>query len=181
MGELMGGSWYLLDGINAEPWTAPEASAGRRGGRTVVNFYKNEQLRSFQEAVTEYMERHYPDVQPRSGPIEVEFYLWRQQAAYIGENRKVNRNRVDSTNCQKALEDALQGILYANDREVVSIKTVMMEQGPDVYPRIMVGVHTARLPQWPTDKMRSMLKTVTAERHPSADQDRGVENPNDYF
>lgn len=180
MHELMRGSWYLLDGINAEPWTAPSVSHGRRGGAVTTTVYKNEQLRSFQEAVGEAMERQYPDAPKLEGAIELEFYIWRQQAVYQGRRGKVQKHQVDATNLQKALEDALQGYLYGNDREVHAIKTTVMAQGPDVTPRILIGVHTlAGLPQWPTDKLNHMLRSQAVERHPSGDH--SVETPEDFF
>jgi len=173
-------NWYLLDGINAEPWTAPSVGTGRHGGKVITTVYKNEQLRSFQAAVAEAMERQYPDAPKLDGPIELEFYVWRQQAVYAGTKRKVQKHQVDATNVQKALEDALQGYLYSNDREVHQISTTIMVQGPDVEPRILIGVRAMpMLPHWPIDKVNELALLQSVERHPTADN--SVQAPEDFF
>lgn len=157
------GNWFLLV-LNPEPWTAPESSIGRRGDKLVVNVHKNEQLRAFQEAVRETLLEDYPTVQPFTGLLELEFYLWRVLPEYATESGRSHRkHQADATNLQKALEDALQGVLFDNDRDVVSIKTTIMEQTASTDAMILVGVHEHKFhPHWPRDKaihMRRMKET----------------------
>ena len=47
-------------------------------------------------------------------------------------------NYADSTNLQKSTEDALQGLLYGNDRETRYVSSEIVDQGPDVHPCIVV-------------------------------------------
>lgn len=170
MHELMRGQWYLLDGINPEPWTSPEVGTTRRAGKVVPTVYKGEQSRVYQAAIKEYFEEH--PARMHTGPLDIQFFFWRQVASYQGGHAQ----RVDATNLQKSTEDALQGILFSNDRENVAVTSVVMEQGPDVLPAILIGVHTAIVPQWPADKMRSMRKLQTLDRHPSTARPADVDD-----
>lgn len=134
---------YVIRDINPEPWTSPSASASRIGGRVVARVHKNARLRAYQEAIKEALEGVD---EPRDGPVDLEFYFWRQLEQYKTDKDKLRRrNRADVTNLQKALEDAIQGILITNDRNVVSITSVMVEQGPDVVPRIGIMIHVPSL------------------------------------
>lgn len=129
---------YLLR-LNPEPWTTSEASAGRKNGRTVVNFYKRAGLEAYQAAVREALEDYEIELIPLGTPIRLEFYFWRQVAAYTG-SRESHRHRADATNLQKGLEDALQGVLFTNDQDVCSIRSVIVEQEPDTKPAILVRI-----------------------------------------
>src|SRR5258708_2084247 len=112
--------WYLLEGVNPEPWMASEGSVGRGKGRQFVRFHKPDQLRNYQEAVKAEMPRQNPHAVERPGDIEVMFFFWRQLSQFeLHEDTKRRRSHVaDATNLQKALEDALQGVLYKNDRNI---------------------------------------------------------------
>lgn len=129
-----------FDGVNPEPWTAPTASVGRSGGRAFVRMHKSEALRVYQEAVKAEFRRLRPELEPTSAPIELTFVLWRQRTQYQDSAKRTRtKNAADATNMQKALEDALQGVLFENDRQVVSVCTRVMAQGIDVEPRIIIG------------------------------------------
>lgn len=138
-------TWYVIDEINPEPWTASEASAGRKDGKFKVTFYKNPGLEVYQNAIKADLALNYPDIEmiPDDTPFALEFYFSRQLEAGETERRKVRRNRADATNMQKALEDALQGVLYSNDRNVAAIRSQIVEQGPNVTPCILIGVSPA--------------------------------------
>lgn len=130
----------LITGINPEPWTAPSVGIGRARGKVYPQVYKNEQLRAYQEALKESVKQAYPDVKPspKGRRINLFFYFWRDMPTYEGDSKLVYKNQADATNLQKATEDALQGILYANDRDVVHIESTIVEQGPGVESRIVV-------------------------------------------
>lgn len=134
--------FYLIEGINPIPWTAPEASIGRSKGRVYVQLHKSEALRFYQEAVKHCMSQDYPDapISPAGTPVALTLWLWRELPTYQGDKRKVHKNQADATNMQKALEDALQGVLYENDRDVQVCKTYVVEQSVTTKPCIVIGV-----------------------------------------
>lgn len=113
---------YFVLHVNPEPWAVGEIS-GRR-------LSPNPNLVAFQHAVKEALE----DVTPLPDDFrKLVFYFWRQQARYLDVNDRIRqRNQADATNMQKGLEDALQGVLFGNDREVRDIRSVIVDQGPHV-------------------------------------------------
>lgn len=126
--------------LNAEPWTVPNLGIGRRGGKVFPTMAKSRALTAYQEAVKEQMGERYPDAPVADGPLSLSFVIWRNLDVYQGAKRKVHRNPVDATNIQKALEDALQGVLYVNDSQVKFVSTEVVEQGPDVEPYIVISL-----------------------------------------
>lgn len=133
-------STYTIYGIDAEPWTAPKLSMGRRGGKLVPMSYKSMQLTAYQEAVREALLDAYPDVKPLEGPVRLRFLIHRHLGAYLNvEGNKVRRHHADATNMQKALEDAIQGVLIKNDRDVWDIQTTVF-QGSEIDSFITIDV-----------------------------------------
>lgn len=152
---------FFIDGINPEPWTASQGSIGRNRGKLGVQFYKSAGLEAYQQAVKEELLQNYTPDERLHGdgePIDLEFYFWRNLAATDLIERKGRRNQADATNMQKALEDALQGVLFPNDRAVRSIRSVIVEQGADVEPAILIV-----LASWPAADVR--LAQQIAEQH----------------
>jgi Holliday junction resolvase RusA-like endonuclease len=140
--------YFLILEVNPEPWAIGDVGIHRKGGKIGAHVGQNVQLHAYQEAVREAV-REEAQFQlqgrvsdfPLSNEIRLEFFLWRQQADYeTTSGRRARKHRVDATNMQKGLEDALQGILYENDTQVVDVHTVIMEQGFDVRPLIVVGI-----------------------------------------
>jgi Holliday junction resolvase RusA-like endonuclease len=132
--------WFVLD-INAEPWAIGPLSIGyAKGGGKFPSVGQNAQLKAYQEAVAESVKRQFAgEMIPLGEKVELEFYFWRNRAEYTTASQRAHRkHEADATNMQKATEDALQGILFANDRDVSSIRSVIVEQGPDVSPRIVI-------------------------------------------
>lgn len=133
--------------INPEPWTAPSVAVGRRNGKPFPQVYKSEALRSYQEAVKELvtptMNRH----EMFEGRIDLRFFFWRQLPDYVTDDEvRARKHYADATNMQKALEDALQGVVFKNDRDVAHVESWIMEQGKDVEPRVVIQVRQAGLP-----------------------------------
>lgn len=123
--------------VNPEPWAVGPLSLGRRNGKMFPKMERNASVHAFKEAVKEEVERLTCDPLHPDLKYHLEFYFWRRLESYIGESgRKATAHQADATNMQKATEDALQGVLIANDRDVVSIRSVIVEQGPDVTPGI---------------------------------------------
>jgi Holliday junction resolvase RusA-like endonuclease len=150
--------------LNPEPWTAPSISVGRRGGKPFPMVYKNEALRSYQEAVKELLPTHIW-VEP---PIHLEFYFWRQLPDYTTDKDvRARKHHADATNMQKALEDALQGVLFKNDKDVRSIRSWVMDQGKDVDP--MVGIIIRRSGAVPD--VEHSFRSLIMDDEPPADRE----------
>lgn len=136
--------WHQM-WLNPEPWAIGSVTP-RRGGNRIS---PNVNLVTYQEAVKEALadvEMLPPDYR------KITFYFWRQQAQYIGMDDRVrSRNQADSTNMQKALEDALQGVLFENDREVRDIRSMIVEQGYDVTPCIWIKAEIFKPQNWMTE------------------------------
>ena len=142
--------WFTLH-INPEPWAVGSISTGARGAR----MSPNPNLVAFQNAVRESMAgTEMLDSKYR----RFEFYFFRQTAVYLdSRDRKRSRNQADATNMQKGLEDALQGILFENDRDVVDIRSVIAMQGPEVEPMILIRAMPVG------DVMSDILDTVPVD------------------
>jgi hypothetical protein len=126
---------FMYLDVNPEPWAVGPLSIGKRNGKMFPKMERNASVHAFKEAVRDEVAGQVQMLPP--GEYDLEFYLWRRLDSYIGETgRKINAHVADATNMQKALEDALQGLVIDNDRGVRRIKTEIVEQGPDVIPGI---------------------------------------------
>lgn len=130
MAALLTGAWFFLP-IQPEPWRTPPHGVGRKGGKLFVTSGSDEQLVAYQEAVRDLMRIHYEapareSMQALAGgkPIKLTFYYFRQLGKGI--------QAADATNLNKALEDALQGVLYENDKAVNDVRGVIVEQSTEV-------------------------------------------------
>lgn len=143
-------NWLYLT-VNPEPWAIGPVGYSRRGGKMSAYVGRNQQLAAFQEAVREEVAEQWGDrlMIPSGINISLAFWFWRQRAEYTTPKAKVHRkHEADSTNMQKACEDALQGIVFENDRDVREIRTVQMAQDSDTVGRIVIRVRAARRDQY---------------------------------
>lgn len=167
--------YLYIEGINPEPWTAPDIAVGRRNGKPFPMVHKNGRLRAFQDAIRECIAEAYPDIAvPTPGTrLRVTFLFWRQMDSYTTETgRTASRNVADVTNMQKALEDALQGILFKNDRDIKSVNSLIVAEGADVRPCIIVVVD---------DVLDERLPSYSAMRSALAEEARPTPPGNVYF
>lgn len=143
----MNEEWHFL-WLNPEPWTSPNVATQRvAGGRVVPRVYKDEGLCVYQEAVKEMLDGRNMLIFDPGQKIALEFYFWRRLPDYTTDaQRRARKHEADATNLQKALEDALQGILFENDRDVVDIRSRIMEQGHDTEPLIAIKIRPAPEP-----------------------------------
>jgi Holliday junction resolvase RusA-like endonuclease len=163
-----GGRWYPLN-VNPEPWSMGSPTVIKRGGKWVPVIAPNRNLAAYKEAVREAVLACEPD-EPLGGDVRICFFFWRNVAGYkMGEHRR-SRNRVDATNMQKATEDALQGILFDNDRNTVDVRSVVVEQGPDVVPFIAIHVAGAEAVQAASEVPSEIL----AARQAVSSEENGV-------
>lgn len=121
--------WFYVP-VNPEPWETGGLSIHRKGGKTYPMMVPSGQLVAYKEAVREELEGEAP-LPWRE--FQLTFYFWRklESSLTVEKGRKVTRHQVDATNMQKALEDALQGVLFGNDRDVRRIESVIVEQSTD--------------------------------------------------
>lgn len=132
--------WYAINGVNPEPWAVGPVGTGRKNGKVYAYIGPNAQLASYQEAIREQLGDR--GINTRIEDVELFFFFWRRLDTYLTPSgRKATKKAADATNLQKGLEDALQGILFVNDRTVKRITTEVVAQDADVEPRIMIGVN----------------------------------------
>jgi Holliday junction resolvase RusA-like endonuclease len=170
-----GGQWYIIDGINPEPWEAPTGEARRKKAPEkgfFVQMVTSEKQRSYQDAVRDAMRETYGEPDMATVDISVQFYFWRQKS-----------NIADATNLQKSTEDALQGILFKNDRQVKKVFSEIVEQEDETEPMILIHV----APYIPTDfwvldlatAMRDDLREMQGTPEPIRTADRA--DADDFF
>lgn len=134
---MNGYRWFVLD-INPEPWAIGDVGVSRRNGRVSAYVGRNNQLYSYQEAVREAIGIENGMLE---GKIDLKFFFWRNRPDYKTPNDRAHRkHEADLTNLQKATEDALQGILFKNDKDVNHIESFMVEQGPEVRGRVVIAM-----------------------------------------
>ena len=139
--------WYVLH-LNPEPWAMGEAY---RAGKAGIKVAPNPNLRAYQDAVRGELEGEPKLPEAR---YHLQFYFFRQTAKYLDASDRVQqRNAADATNMQKALEDALQGVLFDNDRDVSKVESTIVAQGATVDPCIVIHV----------DLWHSSMKTIMTD------------------
>lgn len=123
--------------VNPEPWVVGNAYVGRGGGKAFAKIAPDKTLKLYQEAVRAELEAQGAEMV--EGKYSLELYFYRQNAQYKdAAGRTRTRNTPDVTNMQKATEDALQGVLIGNDRDVISVSSHLVAAGTDVDPMVVV-------------------------------------------
>jgi len=145
-----------IRGILPEPWEAPTGAIGRKGGGLFVRMVKSTKLATFQAALHDALEQKFGErmlesIVQRGTHLELRIWIWRPIESTVRESgRKASAHVADATNLQKAIEDACQGVLFANDRDNLVVQTVIMEQDADATARIIIEVTRApHLPEPP--------------------------------
>jgi Holliday junction resolvase RusA-like endonuclease len=131
----------VVRGVNPVPWKSPNAARVGRG----VKVYKDSELRHYQEALAEAVRAQMIASDRHEGELSLTLYFWRQldEAVNVDTGRRRRAHVADATNLQKATEDALQGILFDNDRQVVHAESWIMAQGADVVPLVVIELGPA--------------------------------------
>lgn len=130
-------TYFVLD-VNPEPWAIGDLSVGRRGGKVFPMVGRNNQLHMYKEAVKEEIgdTDHWFE-----GHIELDLYFWRRRDEYkTPQARGHRKHEADGTNLAKATEDALQGVLFKNDKDVRAMTWEIVEQSPTAEPCVIVGI-----------------------------------------
>lgn len=153
-GELPSTHEYHIAGINPEPWAiGPITSRKMIGGKRGVPFVgPNEVLKTYQEALrTEFQNLELP-AHMIDAPSELEIFFWRRLDKYeFDSGTKHQRHVADTTNLVKGTEDALQGILFPNDRLNVVIRGQIVEQSPTTNPGLII-LHRPYDDYWPGEE-----------------------------
>lgn len=131
--------WFHV-GVNPEPWAVGPIGYNRRGGKMGAYMGRNQQLDAYENAVKEAVQAQYNGPM-LTGKLSVEFFFWRHRAEYTTPQARTHRKHdADATNMLKATEDALQGVLYANDKDNAEVRARIMAQGPDVEGQIVIHI-----------------------------------------
>jgi Holliday junction resolvase RusA-like endonuclease len=134
---------FWITNVNPQPWQAP------RGAKRFGTMTKHETLKGYQNAVKEQMADLWPygpfDGNPNTGtPVALSFVFWRQIESVQDARGNWHRGQVaDATNLQKALEDALQGVLFTYDRYTADVRSRVIEQSPYTEPKIGIAIKPA--------------------------------------
>lgn len=129
--------WHFLE-INPEPWAIGPVGYARRNNKMAAYVGRNAQLDAYKNAIKEELGNGYMLIE---GKVELRFYFWRNRAEYETPQARTHRkHEADVTNLQKATEDALQGVLFKNDKDTNVISSVMVAQGPGVVGKIVIAV-----------------------------------------
>ena len=90
---------------------------------------RNQQMHAYKQTVASLLEGV---AMMESGQYSVTFYFWRRL-----DGRK---HPADATNMQKATEDALQEVLFKNDRDIRDIRSVVVEQSAETKPLVLLRI-----------------------------------------
>ena len=153
---------YVLD-INPEPWAMGTAFALR--GRKGAGISPNRKLVAFKEAAREAIQSAYTTFK-FTGPVSVRLYFSRALETMNYGAKTSHANQSDATNMQKAFEDAMQDILYENDRQVVDIHSTIVHQSPDAKPMIVVEItdEVNTLMMHHEDRMHYLIERYSAPK-----------------
>jgi Holliday junction resolvase RusA-like endonuclease len=134
--------WFVLD-INPEPWAIGPVGVKRVNGKMVPYVGRNTQLHMYKEAVREVLGDPGLFIE---GKVELKFFFWRNRAEYSTPQARTHRkHEADGTNMAKSTEDALQGVLFKNDKDTNHMQWTVVEQGPNVKGRIVIAIRQGTL------------------------------------
>jgi Holliday junction resolvase RusA-like endonuclease len=124
---------YHVTGVNPVPWKA--ASPGRGARDQKARGFSDEALTTYKKALKEevVLQNSHLKMIATGMPVTIEFFFHRQLD-------QPNSKEADATNLQKSTEDALQGILYGNDKHNRDVRSVIVGQSADEFPHILIVV-----------------------------------------
>lgn len=138
---LVDGWLYYNLKVNPEPWAIGPVQVTKKGGRHIPFVGRNNQLRTYQDAIREQLAEWNTLLMP--GFYWSRHYFWRSRDAYeaTASGKRVRKHEVDLTNMVKAAEDAAQEILYVNDVKCVGQVNFVMAEAADIEYRVVMAVH----------------------------------------
>lgn len=173
------GPVWLMIPLNPEPWAIGPVGVNRKSGRISAYVGRNQQLHAYKEGVADHVKRIWGDRPILDGKVRLTFYFWRQRSEYTTPAaRKHRKHEADVTNLQKACEDAMQGIVFENDRDNTDVRSVMVEQGEGVTPLILIKVEQATPHGWASEIPDDVFaEVVNYWKAPIAAQSENVNGP----
>ncbi len=176
--------WILIP-FRPVPWAVGPASAVRAGGKMKPVIGRNVELRMYQDGIKEEIEAQLGDaIAMIEGKIELRCYFWRRMEEYkTPQGRTARNHEADLTNMVKALEDALQGVLFKNDRDVVEQHNYIVDQSPDegTESKILLWVGPASNDDATTTLPIQALAVLYPEAYPNIPEDEGDEPDEDQI
>ena len=151
--------------INPQPWEVGPLSVGRKGNKVYPIMGKAVELAAYQDAVRDEMHNRYPEAEmaPLGIYLRVNFYFSRNLGQYLtGTGRKAKDHIADTTNLQKATEDALQGILYKNDNLNTSVFSQVIGQSSSACPLVIIEILEDDRNALPSDILMMYIGEQTA-------------------
>lgn len=179
----MNEQWFVLD-VNPEPWEIGPLNVVRRGGHFRPFVGRSQQLHDYKLAVVEAIRKSGQDYFMMEGNVSLTCWFWRHMADHASwQARRWRAHEADDTNLLKATEDALQGLLYDNDKNNVHVQGFVVAQGPDVEPGLIVCVKPApgvadMLRLIPPDVLSRLAKSDTS---PTEDPQYSGSDPGAFF
>jgi len=169
--------WFHLP-LNPEPWRVGPVGYARRNGKMSAYVGRDQQLDAFKSAVAEEVRDQWGDRPPLEGKLRLEIFFCRHRAKYRTPSERSHRKHdADATNMLKATEDALQGILFENDKDNVDVRAVILEQGESVHPQIVIHVAPVEygdvqsvIDLMPVDVARKVIHSMSNATPPDEDQ-----------
>lgn len=132
-------SYLTITGVNPEPWEIGQPFAKRHGGKLTAGISPSPKLRAYQDALREEVGEFVSPIYALDAELEVYFWFWRQIEEFkTPTGRTSHSNYADSTNLQKATEDALQDLVYGNDRLNRRVGSEIVAQSQTTQPAIVV-------------------------------------------
>jgi Holliday junction resolvase RusA-like endonuclease len=132
--------WFVIP-LNPEGWAVGPLGVARKNGKLIPYMGRNQQLAAYKEAVSEEFARRYGQLIPTDREVELRIYAWQRIDEYsTASGRKSKDKAADLTNIVKATEDAVQGILIANDNKVMAQRNVIVDRAPAIEGALIICV-----------------------------------------
>lgn len=156
--------WYVLQ-LQAVPWRVGPVTVGRGKNKGLYGKVgRDQELHNFQEAVRDELLRQDP-LMIIDGKVRLTILFWRKIEQYkTAKSRAVRNQEADATNLLKATEDALQGILFGNDKDNVDVRSIIVEQNEDAEAKIVLRVEQVNDQDW----LNSIAEDMPDEIYASA-------------
>ena len=116
--------------INPQPWAMGTVTPYKRVA-------PNKTLVAYQSAIRDSLADAGAVI--LDGPYSIRFTFARTRERFINPAGKHGvQNQADATNMQKATEDAMQGVLIGNDRDVFHVESDNLPQGIDEFAYVVI-------------------------------------------
>jgi hypothetical protein len=142
--------WITVLGINPEPWAVGTAFATRSKAGVHAGVSPNTKLVAYQNALKEELRaRNFEPIENQTVRLTLQMLFVRQVDSYTVRGKTKTGNYADATNLGKGTEDAMQGILFPNDRQMAWTHPIVVDQGLQAEPFIAfkIGVYESNA-QW---------------------------------